>query len=192
MLGYIKMPRHQKTPGQYASKNSIRSRTFSVVVHDVHAGSKARLEKEINELEPDWSLIAEENYNHQDGSHIHLFIKYNQPKAKSQILKFVQKLDLGGRVQVDVGRGTFNECKKYIVDPDKKKSLDSNITENVRHLTSVERYPNQTRQCPYCGERYWEPPDPCFKDPSTCCGRISCHLKSTGQNSSKFFSQAIV
>lgn len=168
------MPRHQKTPGQYASKNSIRSRTFSIVIHDVKPGSKVQLEKKINDLEPDWSLIAEEPYNHQDGSHIHLFIKYNQPKAKSQILKFVQRLDLGGRVQVDIGRGDFNECRKYIVDPDKKKMLDNNISENVRHLSSVEKYPDQTRECPFCGQRYWEPRDPCFKDPSSNCGRMSC------------------
>jgi len=172
------MPRHQKTPGQYASRNSIRSRTFSVVIHDVIPGAKVKLEKEINELEPDWSLIAEEPYNHQDGSHIHLFIKYNQPKAKSQILKFVQRLDLGGRVQVDIGRGDFNECRKYIVDPDKKKMLDHNISENVRLLTLVERYPHQTRLCPYCGIKYWDPPDLCFNSPSTCCGRMTCHRKS--------------
>jgi len=179
------MPRHQKIPGQYASKNSVRSRTFSVVIHDLHTGSKAKLEKEINELEPDWSLIAEEPYNHQDGSHLHLFIKYNQPRAKSKVLRFIQKLDLGGRVQVDIGRGNFNECKKYITDPDKIKSLDNNISENVRHLSSVERYPNQTRECPQCGQRYWDPPDPCFKFVSNSCGRLSCHLKA---NSSKIIS----
>jgi len=138
-------------------------------------------------MEPDWSLIAEEPYNHQDGSHIHLFIKYNQPKAKSKILAHVQNLDLGGRVQVDVGRGTFDECRKYIVNPDKIKKLDEGITENVRRLTSIEKHPDQVSVCKFCLEKYWDPPDTCFIDPSTCCGRRSCHEKSL-----KFFSQAIV
>ena len=186
------MPRPQNNPGQYASKNKLRSRTFSVVIHDVHTASKAKLEQKINELQPDWSLIAEEPYNHQDGSHIHLFIKYNQPKAKSSILKFVEKLDLGGRVQVDIGRGDFNECKKYITDPDKLKYLDNNISENVRLLSSVERYPDQTQICPQCNKRYWDPPDRCFKFVSSSCGRLSCHLKATALNSQKKKSQAIV
>lgn len=151
------MPRHQKTPGQYAKKNSLRSRTFSIVIHDVHTGSKAQLETKINELEPDWSLVAEEPYNHQDGSHIHLFIKYDQPKAKSKVLSYIQNLDLGGRVQVDIGRGSFDECKKYITDPTKEKKLDNNITENVRKLTLIERYPDETYVCSNCTKKYYYP-----------------------------------
>jgi len=178
MLGYIKMPRHQNTPGQYAKKNALRSRTFSVVIHDVISGAKVKLENKINELEPDWSLIAEEPYNHQDGSHIHLFIKYNQPKAKSKVLSYVQKLDLGGRVQVDIGRGSFDECRKYIVDPVKEKKLDDNITENVRRLTLVERYPDQVSVCPICLKKYWDPPDPKLPFKSETCGRLECHVKS--------------
>jgi len=152
------MPRHQKTPGQYAQKNSVRSRKFSIVIHDVKSQAKSILEKEVQELQPDWSLIAQEDYNHQEGSHIHLFIKYAQPKAKSKVLNFIQKLELGGRVQVDIGRGDFDQCRKYITDPDKEKKLDDNITENVRLLTLVERYPEDARECPGCGKRYYDPP----------------------------------
>lgn len=152
------MPRRQNTPGQYASKNSVRSRKFSVVIHDVKPQAKAELEKVISELQPDWSLIAEEEYNHQEGSHIHLFIKYDQPKAKSKVLTFIQNLELGGRVQVDIGRGDFDQCRKYITDPDKVKNLDSNISENVRTLSLIERYPEHARTCPGCGIRYYDPP----------------------------------
>lgn len=139
-------------------KNSVRSRKFSIVIHDVRQNAKEILTEKVKDLEPDWSLIAEEEYNHQEGSHIHLFIKYAQPRAKSKVLKYVQGLELGGRVQVDIGRGDFDQCRKYITDPVKEKNLDSNITENVRLLSLVERYPQDTRTCPGCSKRYYDPP----------------------------------
>ena len=139
-------------------KNSVRSRKFSIVIHDIRQNAKTILTDKVRDLEPDWSLIAEEEYNHQEGSHIHLFIKYAQPKAKSSVLKFIQKLELGGRVQVDIGRGDFDQCRKYITDPDKIKKLDNNITENVRNLSLIERYPEHARTCPVCSQRYYDPP----------------------------------
>jgi len=151
------MPRHKKTPGQFAPKNAPRNRKFSIVIHDVKPNSKQRLEQEINSLSPDWFLIAQEKYDHQDGSHIHLFLKYAQPKSKFTVLKFIQELDLGSRVQVDIGRGDFEQCKKYITDPDKLKSLDPNITENVKRLSLLEKYPHQTYQCPKCDKRHYVP-----------------------------------
>lgn len=139
-------------------KNSVRSRKFSIVIHDVEPSAKDILQKKVTDLQPDWSLIAMEPYNHQEGYHIHLFIKYQQPKAKSVVLKYVQDLDLGGRVQVDIGRGDFDQCRKYIVDPDKEKKLDEDITENVRKLSLIERYPEHARVCPKCSKRYYDPP----------------------------------
>lgn len=150
------MPRPRKTPGQLAKKNSVRSRKFSIVIHDVSPDSKNKLAAAVDALAPDWSLIAEEPYNHQEGSHIHLFLKYDQPKSKHSVLTFVQRLDLGGRVQVDIGRGDFDQCKKYITDPDKKKSLDNNITENVRKLTLCERFPSHVFNCLSCESKYFE------------------------------------
>jgi len=151
------MPRHKITPGQLAPKNSTRSRIFSIVIHDVKPNSKETLEKEINDLSPDWSLIAEENYNHQDGSHIHLFLRYAQVKAKSAVLRFIQKLELGGRVQVDIGRGQFSECEKYLKNPDKNKFVDPNVSRNVKRLTLVEKYPDKTYKCPKCDRRHFVP-----------------------------------
>jgi len=167
------MPRPRKTPGALAPKNSARSRKFSVVIHDVKNDAKIKLELAVSGLAPDWSLIAEEPYNHQEGSHIHLFLKYAQPTSKSRVLSYIQKLDLGGRVQVDIGRGDFEECKKYITNPDKKKSLDNNITENVRKLSCMERHPNDVRLCLICGSKFYAPQvpwglPPYFIRPSEC------------------------
>jgi len=152
------MPRPRKIPGQLAAKNSLRSRKFSVVIHDVLDDAKIRLELAVKNLEPDWSLIALEPYNHQDGFHLHLFLKYAQPVSKTRVLSFIQKLALGGRVQVDLGRGDFDECKKYITDPKKQKLLDSNISENVRKLSPAEKYPEHTTLCLICGSKSYDPP----------------------------------
>lgn len=152
------MPRPRNTPGRLASKNGIRSRKFSIVIHDVEPSAKQILQDKVNDLEPDWSLIALEPYNHQEGHHLHLFIKYHKPKAKSKVLQYLQRLELGGRVQVDVGRGDFEQCRKYLVDPDKEKKLDNDITENVRLLSLVERHPEHARTCPGCNKKYYDPP----------------------------------
>jgi len=172
MLGLYKMPRPQKTPGHQAPKNGLRSRKFSIVIHDVQPSAKESLQETIQDLQPDWSLVALEPYNHQEGYHIHLFIKYNQAKAKSKVLGFIQSLNLGGRVQVDIGRGDFEQCRKYLVDPVKEKNLDSNVTENVRLLSLTERYPEFTRTCPGCHKKYYDPPEDLFGI-STISG--SCH-----------------
>lgn len=151
------MPRHTKTPGQLAPKNAQRNRKFSIVIHDVKPNSKQLLEQEINNLSPDWSLIAEEKYDHQDGSHIHLFLKYAQPKSKFTVLQYIQNLKLGQRVQVDIGRGEFEQCEKYLTNPDKIKSLDPNVSKNAKRLTLTEKYPEDTYTCPKCDRRHYIP-----------------------------------
>lgn len=140
--------------------NSARARMFTIVIHDVHTNIKDVAENEVKELNPDWSLLAQEEYTHQEGHHLHIFIKYNQPKAFSTVLNFWKKFSethSAGRVQVDVGRGTFEQCKKYLVDPDKDKHVDSDLKENVRRLTPAEindrlvvKYPDDTVPCEDC------------------------------------------
>lgn len=142
-------------PGRHAKGS--RTRQFSIVIHDILPTAKQHFENVIGALMPDWSLIAEEEYNHQQGSHLHIFIKYEHPKSWKEVLKFCEKQKQGGRVQVDTGRGSFQECRKYIVDPLKEKKLDNNITENVRKLTLVEKYPAQTAKCRGCGILFYNP-----------------------------------
>lgn len=142
-------------PGEH--KKGSRVRQFSIVIHDIIPGAKQHFQNVITALTPDWSLIAEEEYNHQEGSHLHIFIKYDQPRSWKSVLDFCEKQKQGGRVQVDVGRGSFAECKKYITDPDKIKNLDNNISENVRRLTLVERYPGETSKCPICCKTFFNP-----------------------------------
>jgi hypothetical protein len=48
---------------------------FTIVIHDVHTGIKDVAENEVKELKSDWSLLAQEEYTHQEGQHLHIFIK---------------------------------------------------------------------------------------------------------------------
>lgn len=110
----------------------------------------------------DWSLVAEEPYNHQAGSHIHIFLKYPNPQAKFRILDYIQKQKQGGRVQVDIGRGAFQECKKYLTNPDKEKLVDNDINENTTNLTLTEKYPEQSDKCIKCNMLFYNPIIPKF------------------------------
>jgi len=134
-----------------------RHRQYSIVVHDIKPTAKSHFQSVIDILEPDWSLIAEEEYNHQDGKHLHIFIKYAQPRSWRNVLTFCEKQKQGGRVQVDVGRGNFEQCRKYITDPDKIKNLDDNISENVRKFTLAEKYPDEVDTCGTCGLLFYNP-----------------------------------
>jgi len=183
MSGYIKMPRPRKTPGQFAKKNGPRQRLFSVVFHDVQVlTEKLVLNNKVSELKSDWFLIAEEPYNHQDGQHLHLFLKYAQPKAFSEVLSWCLALKFPGRCQVDTGRSAFNECKKYLVSPDKDKKCDENVIINVTKLTLMERYPEDIRECDTCRTKFYSPAIwwPSVSD--SCQGLVrssSCHKCSS-------------
>lgn len=139
------------------ARSGPRSRQFSIVIHDVKSQAKAHFEKILPPLMLDWSLVAEEPYSHQDGSHIHIFLKYPHPQSKFRILQFIQKQNQGGRVQVDIGRGAFQDCKKYLTDPDKDKITDDNTTENVCKLTLIEKYPDQVSKCLDCSVKFYDP-----------------------------------
>jgi len=174
------MPRPRKTPGQLASKNGQRPRLFSIVIHDVDfATAKAKIHTKVDELKTDWYLIAEEPYTHQDGQHLHVFLKYVQPKAKSTVLDWYQKLNLGGRVQVCYGRSDFNLCKKYITAPDKEKLLDENPIIKATKLTLLEKYPEDVGTCITCGVSHYNPPIPLWEN--TIYRSEKCHRCSAAE-----------
>ena len=154
---------------------------FSIVIHNVQDDIlKPKLVRLVTDLEPDWSLIAQEAYNHDAlGEHLHVFLKYNKKKSWKMVLDFFKKHSAGhigegkidlpgggqgtlGHIKVKVGKGDFNECKKYLTNPDKIKKLDDNISENVRHLTLIERFPQAARKCPGCHQKYHDPEEDFF------------------------------
>lgn len=161
-----------KTPGRpkksqqdKAPKNGTRDRQYSIVIHDIKKGLKNTIDKRLDELKPDWRLVAEEEYNHQDGQHIHIFLKYKEKKAFSAVLKWFKEFSAehgAGRVQVDAGRGSFQQCEKYLVNPDKDKKVDDNVIRNVRRKTRKEineglvaRYPDEVGECQMCNVKVW-------------------------------------
>lgn len=101
---------------------AARLRQFSVVIHDVPTGSKALVQAALHKLCKKY-VIALEQYNHQEGYHLHLFYLL---KSQSTILQQVRKWELfkWGRVQVDPMRGTFDQASVYVISADKQKYQD--------------------------------------------------------------------
>nr|WPR18761.1 MAG: hypothetical protein [Skomarfal virus 29] len=93
-------------------------RGFSIVLHDVHKGTQAKADVQAKLLTLKWRqyVIAEEPYNHQDGSHIHIFLQVHNPVHFSAMLKFWCCWWKSGRVQVDAMRGSMAQATDYIND----------------------------------------------------------------------------
>jgi len=116
--------RPKKAQKDKAPKNGTRDRKYSITIHDIKEDTKKIANERVNRMKPDWFLIGDEEYNHQDGHHLHIFLKYKEKKAFSKVLDYYEEFakEFGlGRVQVDYGRGSFQKCEKYLVSPDKEK-----------------------------------------------------------------------
>jgi len=99
-------------------------RQFSVVIHDVPTGSKSLIQAALHKLAKKY-VIALEQYNHQEGYHLHLFYYLKSP---STILAQVRKWEAfkWGRVQADPMRGSFDQASVYVISADKQKHQDPN------------------------------------------------------------------
>jgi hypothetical protein len=105
-----------------------KARGFSIVLQDVQNGSKTKADV-ISYLHAEFALekavVAEERYNHQDGSHIHVFYRVTSQVHFSAQLKMWTKWWTHGRVQVDVMRGEMAQACKYLQEG-KAKHYDAN------------------------------------------------------------------
>jgi len=101
---------------------SQRLYQFSVVIHDVPAGAKSLVQAALHKLAKKY-VIALEQYNHQEGYHLHLFYYL---KSQSTKLQQVRKWEAfkWGRVQADPMRGSFDQASVYVISPDKAKYCD--------------------------------------------------------------------
>lgn len=99
-----------------------RLRQFSVVIHDVPTGSKTLVQAALHKLCSKY-VIALEQYNHQEGYHLHLFYLL---KSASTKLAQVRKWEAfkWGRVQADPMRGSFDQASVYVISADKVKHQD--------------------------------------------------------------------
>ena len=101
-------------------------RGFSVVLHDVQNGlqSKEDVQAKVHTLPWEQYVIAEEKYNHQVGSHIHIFLRLKNPVHFSSMLKNWCCWWKSGRVQVDAQRGTMAQGCIYVTNSIKEKHHD--------------------------------------------------------------------
>lgn len=148
------------------SEPRARSRKFSIVIHDVLPNDKDRVTGYARSLYPHWYLVALEEYGpdvpvKKTDHHIHLFIQHEHATSKWEHLKRLQKEFPNSRVQVDHGKGTFEECQKYLVEPNKDKSVDQNIIYDdrpakARHHTMLHAHSKICKKtCSRCTYLRW-------------------------------------
>lgn len=103
-----------------------RGRGFSVVLHDVHKGTQGKAEviAHLKLKEPIQAVVAQENYNHQEGSHIHVFYRLANPSEFKAQLKHWTLWYTHGRVQVDIMRGEMAQACRYLMQDETKKDKD--------------------------------------------------------------------
>jgi len=111
---------------------------FSIVLHDLHKGIQTKNDvanfiKSAKSPATEY-VVAEEPYDHidprtgllQDGSHIHVFIRYKSRLSFKSVLSQWCNLWSSGRVEVKVQRGSMASGCKYVVEglSKKDKSFD--------------------------------------------------------------------
>ena len=107
-----------------------RANGYSIVIHntDRFPEAKCRVENYALSLGAKKYRISEEPYNHQEGTHTHIFIQFNVRRSKYNLLKSLEEAfppsGEKGRIQVDIMRGSFEAATEYLtVEGKKKKEL---------------------------------------------------------------------
>lgn len=106
---------------------AARIRRWSIVLHDVQKSTKSKqdvFEFFKRTFPPKEMVIAEEPYNHQEGSHIHIFINMTNKAGFHSLLQHIQTFWPHGRVQLDRAYGTMVDGCKYLQDAPKDKKYD--------------------------------------------------------------------
>lgn len=106
----------------------MKARGFTVVLHDVQHGmiTKEDVIQHLKNLSIEKAVVAQERYNHQDGSHIHIFYRLSNQAHFTAQLKYWVGWWTSGRVQVDIMRGEISQACRYLMEGYKKeKDYDS-------------------------------------------------------------------
>ena len=145
---------------KHGKHSGPRWQKFAIVIHDVMPDDKERLDQYVKTRSPIWYQIALERYGSdvvdpKTEHHLHLFIQFKNQHSKFKLLKELQQL-FTGRIQVDQGRGTQEQCLKYLVDPDKDKHTDEEIIHTIGipkmrcHNHRPTNLHPDSKQCPRC------------------------------------------
>lgn len=126
--------RPKKSPADRRPKNGIRANHYSLVFHDIVKPDAKNILRDYVKItyKPDWFLIGKEDYNHQAGCHIHLFLEYKGvQQAYSTLKREYEKLELGGKVVITWGKGSHDQCHKYLMGHTKDKFIDGELYNTI-------------------------------------------------------------
>lgn len=152
---------------------SQKHRQYSIVIHNVDPEkAQAIVEKYVQDAK-EYVMSFEPNPK-GNGHHFHLFIQFKNQRSFRAVLRELQKLSARiisprpegetrdwGRVQLDVMRGTFQDCVAYLQGETKDKPTGE-VQQGRHELQSVPdecslRHGNEGRMydpdCPGCQEK---------------------------------------
>jgi len=167
---------------------------YSIVFHNLRPGSKAAFQAAFAKI-PKFKreVSAEEQYCDEEGNpltdrpdrHLHVFVEFYNQRHFHSVLKICERIKkphlwptqlvegMWGRVQIDAGRGTIEECLDYLEGGTKSKPLDGDVLQinevpppgyyrcyscKAHHnpYNMKITHPNQTGVCGPC---YWKTKD---------------------------------
>lgn len=116
-------------------------RGLMIVLHDAHKGDIAKRDVEVflKSFNFRQYVIAQEPYTHQEGTHIHVFIQFQNQVHFKSILKQFTRYWQHGRVQVDQMRGDMSQACGYLkADFSKKGDRKYYDPEPITYLTKTD------------------------------------------------------
>lgn len=155
----------------------LRSRGFSIVIHNVFEKEQPYWERVIQGLKYDETVVSVEEYPESPGQyHCHIFTNHKNPCSKVKLLNYLQQNQTGhideripapegkklGRIQVDPRRGTMQESTAYLTQELTHKDKNCGVPKafNKKHVQCLCGYRNYST---YMVEDYGDRNALCYK-----------------------------
>lgn len=131
-----------------------RVRQFTIVFHNVKDDCKPQVTSYFSTLGYEKFVSALEPYPQSDGYHIHVFVKFKNPRRFTPFLEEMKRLAKQivadkptdcetdwGRVQLDRMYGTFEQATAYLQGATKDKPLDPEVElKDKKKEAAMEKY----------------------------------------------------
>lgn len=119
-----------------------KHRQYTIVIHNVNEKSQPIVKQYAAQAKE--YVMSIEPYPQGDGSHLHLFIQYTNPRSFRAVLNELERFKKRivvprpadesrdwGRVQLDVMRGRFSQANSYLMGETKEKPIGEVCSQKV-------------------------------------------------------------
>jgi hypothetical protein len=122
-----------------------KHRQYTIVIHNVNEKSQDIVKKYASQAKE--YVMSIEPYPQGNGSHLHLFIQYPNPRSFKSVLNELERFKKRivvprpadesrdwGRIQLDVMRGRFSQANAYLQGETKDKPIGEVISQKPRTI----------------------------------------------------------